>query len=219
MGLERVFSAEDMDFAVEIAAVAGQALERVRLAERERSVAIVLQNALLALDIRSTRVVVGAQYVSADSDLRVGGDWYDAIERDDGKVVVAVGDVVGSGLDAAATMGRLRSSLGITALQTSDPARILRYLTAHAEASPARCSATVAIVVHDGRRGRINYVAAGHPPGIVIRPGGSVDLLRGGRSWPLDIGFPEERAGPRRRPCSGRFGARALHRRRGRAAR
>ena len=86
---ERVFSAEDMDFAVEIAAVAGQALERVRLAERERSVAIALQNALLALDIRSHRVVVGAQYVSADSDLRVGGDWYDAIERDDGKVVVA----------------------------------------------------------------------------------------------------------------------------------
>ncbi len=192
---ERVFSAEDMDFAVEIAAVAGQALERVRLAERERSVAIALQNALLALDIRSTRVVVGAQYVSADSDLRVGGDWYDAIERDDGKVVVAVGDVVGSGLDAAATMGRLRSSLGITALQTSDPARILRYLDSYAERIPGAMLTTVAIVVHDGRRGRINYVAAGHPPGIVIRPGGSVDLLRGGRSWPLDIGFPEERAG------------------------
>ena len=89
----------------------------MRLAERERSVAFALQNALLALDIRSTHVVVRAQYVSADSDLRVGGDWYDAIDRDDGKVVVAVGDVVGSGLDAAATMGRLRSSLGITALR------------------------------------------------------------------------------------------------------
>jgi anti-sigma regulatory factor (Ser/Thr protein kinase) len=190
---ERTFSTDDMAFALEIANCSAQALERVRSAERERSVALALQNALLALDVRARDVVIGAQYMSADSDLRVGGDWYDAIERDDGKVVVAVGDVVGSGLDSAATMGRLRSSLAITGLQTSDPARILRYLDHYAGRIPGASMTTVAIVVQDGRRQRISYVSAGHPPAIVVKPGGVVDVLGGGRSWPLDIGVTDER--------------------------
>jgi serine phosphatase RsbU (regulator of sigma subunit)/anti-sigma regulatory factor (Ser/Thr protein kinase) len=190
---EREFSTDDMDFALEIASLSERALERVRAAERERSVALALQNSLLALDMRSRDVVVGAQYVSSDSDLRIGGDWYDAIERDDGKVVVAVGDVVGSGLDAAAAMGRLRSSLGITGLQTSDPARILRYLDHYAERIPGATATTVAIAVQDSRRQRVTYVSAGHPPVLVARPGGAVDVLGGGRSWPLDIGIADER--------------------------
>jgi serine phosphatase RsbU (regulator of sigma subunit)/anti-sigma regulatory factor (Ser/Thr protein kinase) len=190
---EREFSAEDMAFALEIAELTAETLERVRSAERDRSVALALQNALLALDMWSAHVVVGARYVSSDSDLRVGGDWYDAIERDDGKVVVAVGDVVGSGLDAAATMGRLRSSLGITALQTPDPARILRYLDHYAARVPGAIATTVAIAVHDGRRERVSYVSAGHPPALLARPGGAVDVLEGGRSWPLQIGFSGDR--------------------------
>ena len=190
---ERAFSDDDMAFALEISSCTAQALERVRSAERERSVALALQNALLALDVRSRDVVIGAQYLSSDTDLRVGGDWYDAIERDDGKVVVAVGDVVGSGLDSAATMGRLRSSLGITGLQTSDPARILRYLDHYAERIPGATATTVAIVVQDSRRQRLSYVSAGHPPAIVVRPGGAVEVLSGGRSWPLDIGVDHAR--------------------------
>jgi serine phosphatase RsbU (regulator of sigma subunit)/anti-sigma regulatory factor (Ser/Thr protein kinase) len=193
---ELQFTVDDMEFAERLAAVTSHAVARVQAVERERSLAVALQTALLTLDVRSLDVVVGARYLSADSALKIGGDWYDAIEREDGKVCIAVGDVVGNGLHAATTMGRLRSSLGITALQTTDPARALRYLDDYARHVPGATAATVCIAVHDPARQRLSYVSAGHPPAFLVTPTGRVHLLNGGRSWPLVVTSERERPLP-----------------------
>jgi serine phosphatase RsbU (regulator of sigma subunit)/anti-sigma regulatory factor (Ser/Thr protein kinase) len=190
------FGPTERVFAVEIAAVTEQAVDRVQAAAREASVADALQSAFLSLDVHSPAVVVDAVYRSADTDLQIGGDWYDAIERADGRVFVTVGDTVGSGLDATAAMGRLRSSSGVTALQTPDPARVLEYLDDYAGHVPGATAATVAIAVYEPRRHRLKYVCAGHPPPIVVRPTGAVELLWGARSWPLDLDLGRDRPPP-----------------------
>jgi anti-sigma regulatory factor (Ser/Thr protein kinase) len=182
-----VFGAVERALVERVAEVTSAAVNRVHDAARERSVAVSLQNAFLTLTVRSHQAVVSAQYRSSDRALQIGGDWYDAIERPDGRVFVTVGDTVGSGLDAAATMGRLRSSSAITALQTVDPARVLQYLDEYAAHVPGATMATVAIAVYEPARQRVRYVCAGHLPPMLVRPSGSVEPLWGGRSWPLDV--------------------------------
>ena len=103
--------------AAEIAAMAARTVQRLDLLDLERSIAQTLQLSLLALDVRSTDVLVRARYRAAEAAMEVGGDWYDAVELDDGRLAVAVGDVVGRGLPAAATMGQLRAALGVAAQQ------------------------------------------------------------------------------------------------------
>jgi anti-sigma regulatory factor (Ser/Thr protein kinase) len=187
------FGPVERSLADAIGDVTAQAVDRVHATARERSVAVALQDAFLSLTVHSSEAVVGARYSSADSALRIGGDWYDAIERPDGRVFVTVGDTVGSGLAAAATMGHLRSSSGVTALQTTDPARVLQYVDEYAAHVPGAMMATVAIAVYEPRRRRVRYVCAGHPPPILVKPTGSIELLWGARSWPLAVDLDGER--------------------------
>jgi serine phosphatase RsbU (regulator of sigma subunit)/anti-sigma regulatory factor (Ser/Thr protein kinase) len=190
------FGPIDQALAEAVGEVTAQAVDRVHAAARERSVAVALQDAFLTLAMHSSEAVVGARYRSADTALQIGGDWYDAIVRPDGRLFVAVGDTVGSGLSAAATMGRLRSSAGVTALQTTDPARVLQYLDEYAAHVPGATMATVAIAVYEPRRRRIRYVCAGHPPPVLVKPTGDVELLWGARSWPLDVEVGRVRPAP-----------------------
>jgi anti-sigma regulatory factor (Ser/Thr protein kinase) len=186
----------ERELAERVAEVTSAAVNRVHAGARERLVAVSLQNAFLTLGVQSREAVVGAQYRSSDRALQIGGDWYDAIERPDGRVFVTVGDTVGSGLDAAAAMGRLRSSSAITALQTVDPARVLEYLDAYAAHVPGATMATVAIAVYEPVRRRVKYVCAGHPPPMLVKPSGAVEPLWGARSWPLDVALDSRRPPP-----------------------
>jgi anti-sigma regulatory factor (Ser/Thr protein kinase) len=190
------FGPTERGFAEEVGAVTARAVSRVHAAARETSITDALQSAFLSLAVHSPAAVIDAVYRSADTDLQIGGDWYDAIERPDGRVFVTVGDTVGSGLDATAAMGRLRSSCGVTALQTPDPARVLEYLDDYAGHVPGATAATVAIAVYEPARHRVKYVSAGHPPPVVVRPNGVVELLWGARSWPLDLDFDRHRPAP-----------------------
>jgi len=187
------FGPEERGFAEVLGSVASRAVARVQAAARERSVADTLQAAFLSLDVHPGSVVVDAVYHSADSALQIGGDWYDAIERADGRFVVTDGDTVGNSLRATATMGRLRSSCGVSALQTADPARVLQSVDDYAGHVPGATSATMAIAVCEPARQRVRYVSAGHPPPALVRPDGSVELLWGARSWPLDLDVGEAR--------------------------
>jgi anti-sigma regulatory factor (Ser/Thr protein kinase) len=190
------FGSVERSLAEAIGNVTAQAVDRVHATARERSLAVALQEAFLSLTVHSSEAVVGARYRSADSALQIGGDWYDAIERPDGRVFVTVGDTVGSGLTAATTMGRLRSSSGVTALQTTDPARVLQYVDEYAAHVPGATMATVAIAVYEPQRRRVRYVCAGHPPPVLVKPTGSVELLWGARSWPLAVDLDGERPAP-----------------------
>lgn len=190
------FGPPERELAERVAEVTSAAVSRVHAGARERLVAVALQNAFLTLGVHSREAVVGAQYRSSDRALQIGGDWYDAIERPDGRVFVTVGDTVGSGLDAAAAMGRLRSSSAITALQTVDPARVLQYLDEYAAHVPGATMATVAIAVYEPARRRVKYVCAGHPPPMLVKPSGAVEPLWGARSWPLDVDVDSRRPPP-----------------------
>src|SRR6185369_15563664 len=94
-----------------------QALERARLQERSHDVALALQQSMLPSALLEVAGLdLTARYHPAVETLEVGGDWYDVIALPDGRVALAVGDVVGRGLGAATTMGQLRSALGALAL-------------------------------------------------------------------------------------------------------
>jgi PAS domain-containing protein/anti-sigma regulatory factor (Ser/Thr protein kinase) len=177
----------------DMAVVVARAIEQLELLELERSIARALQLGLLALDVRSTQAIVRARYQSSDATMEIGGDWYDAVELDDGRIAVAVGDVVGRGLSAATTMGQLRAALGVTAMQADDAADAITILDQYAKHVPGASCTTVAFAVIDPASATVSHASAGHPPPLLVTPDGTVKYLEGGRSWPLGIDTPRRR--------------------------
>jgi serine/threonine-protein kinase RsbW len=186
-GAARQLGQEELELAEELADRASMALENARLYELERETSRALQLSLLASrPIQTSLVTAAMRYVPATEELDVGGDWYDAIERPDGAIVIAAGDVVGRGLKAATTMGKLRSALGALALVVDDAGGMLDRLDSFAEQVEGAHFATVACVLIEPT-GRIHYSLAGHPPPLLIRPDGEAAYLEGGRGLPLGV--------------------------------
>ncbi len=188
------YDAETRVLLAEMATVVGRTAERLELLDLERSVARTLQLGLLALDVRSTHAIVRARYRAADATLEIGGDWYDAVELGDGRIAVAVGDVVGRGLAAATTMGQLRAALGVTALQAADAADAIGILDSYAKHVPGAYCATVAFAIVDPIDHLVTYASAGHVPPLLVTPDGTATYLSGGRSWPLSVDAAVRRA-------------------------
>lgn len=139
---------------------------------------------------------VAARYLPASDDEAAGGDWFDAVPREDGSVVVVVGDVVGHGDTAAVAMGQLRSVLRSQLLAGVGPAPALEFLDAFAATLPAAHAATVclALLTADGD---VEYCTAGHPPPLVLTGDGRSDrYLPPSGAGPLATGgrFPTARA-------------------------
>jgi len=98
-----------------------------------------------------------------------------------------VGDVVGKGVQAAATMGQLRNSLRAFASEHNDPGKVVRRLSRMVDALPEAPFATLAYLVLDATRRRCRYVVAGHPPPLLVTPSGTAAYLEEGRSLPLGV--------------------------------
>src|SRR5205807_1059861 len=109
-----------------------------------------------------------ARYVPAEGG-QVGGDWYDAFMLPDGRTAVAVGDVVGHGLRAAAVMSRLRNSLRAFAFEGHEPARVVELLNEMVHFLDSAEMATLIYGVLDARRRQLTVVNAGHLPAIIAR--------------------------------------------------
>jgi hypothetical protein len=108
---EHVVEPEDERLLATMTDLCAQALERARLYESEHRIALRLQRALLPdRVVQHPSVTIAARYEASSDTMEVGGDWYDTFELPDGRIGVAVGDVVGHGIEAAASMGRLRSA-------------------------------------------------------------------------------------------------------------
>lgn len=160
--------------------------ENAELYERERGVARTLQASLLAGDPpRDPRFSIAAHYVPAIDTLEVGGDWHDAIRLDDDRVAIVVGDVVGRGIDAAATMGQLRSAIRALAGTRLTPARLLDHLDTFVAQVESAWMATLVYAEVDLGHGHLRYACAGHLPPLLIQPGEPPCLLWEGRSTPL----------------------------------
>jgi serine phosphatase RsbU (regulator of sigma subunit) len=114
---------------------------------------------------------MAARYVPGEGT--VGGDWYDVFTLPSGELGVVIGDVTGSGLEAAVIMGRMRSALRAYALETSDPAEALARLDAKMQHFEPGCLATVLYAVFDPGMDRMRICLAGHYPPVIASPGQS----------------------------------------------
>jgi serine phosphatase RsbU (regulator of sigma subunit) len=128
--------------------------------------------------------------------LEIGGDWYDAFWLDEADTVgLVVGDVVGRGIAAAATMGQLRSAVRALASTGLGPGRLLDALDGYARRHGVGQMATLVYAELGLRSRSLRYACAGHPPAVVVSPGEPPGFMSGGRSVPLDAHFAS--AGPR----------------------
>ena len=112
---------------------------------------------------------MAARYVPRDGD--VGGDWYDVFSLPSGELCAVMGDVAGAGLQAAITMGRMRSALRAYALETVDPADVLRRLDSKMQHFESGAIATVIYAVFDQDLGHVRISSAGHLPPVIALPG------------------------------------------------
>jgi serine phosphatase RsbU (regulator of sigma subunit)/anti-sigma regulatory factor (Ser/Thr protein kinase)/anti-anti-sigma regulatory factor len=110
---------------------------------------------------------VAARYVLASDEQAAGGDWFDAVAREDGSVLLVVGDVVGHGQTAAVAMGQLRSVLLAQLRAGSGVVEAMTFLDGFAATVPSARHATVCIVRID-KSGDLQYCTAGHPPPLVL---------------------------------------------------
>ncbi|MCW2580199.1 MAG: Serine phosphatase RsbU, regulator of sigma subunit [Blastococcus sp.] len=159
-------------------------LDRAR-AQFLTEVAVTLQRAVLGPTVLPEGFAV--HYEPATGTLEVGGDWYDVVNLPDGCYGVVVGDVVGTGLSAAAVMGQLRSAGRALLLESRSPAHVLSALDRFAALIPGAVCSTVFCGVVDPRAGTLRYSSAGHPPAIVVDADGGSRLLEGACSLPLAV--------------------------------
>jgi serine/threonine-protein kinase RsbW len=171
--------------------------ELLRARRQEQETAQQLSRSLLSGTLPTAPgLEVEVAYRPAVSGLEVGGDWYDAFWLDDGKTIaLVVGDVVGRGIAAAATMGQLRSAVRALASMRPGPGRLLDRLDAFAERHGVGRMTTLICGELSLETRTLRYACAGHPPPVVLSPGEEPSFAWDGRSTPLDIRLAS--AGPR----------------------
>jgi GAF domain-containing protein/anti-sigma regulatory factor (Ser/Thr protein kinase) len=169
------------------AAQAAPAIDRARLfdaLDREHRSAVALQGSLLPDRLPNLAGIdAAARYLPARDE--VGGDWYDVIDLPGGHVGLAIGDVAGHGLRAAALMGQLRAGLRAYALEGHPPGETLKRLDRMLQTISGRGMATAAYAVVDPATGTLHYASAGHPPPVLIRGGEEAILLDVSAAPPL----------------------------------
>jgi PAS domain S-box-containing protein len=189
------FTENDLSFLTDLADRVGGALVAADVRRREHQASLHFQQALLPARLaHAPTVSVCGSYAPAAEMLEVGGDWYDSIELDDGRLLLAVGDVVGHGLEAAAEMGRLRAGLAALATGEHDPGRLLTALDHFASGPLGADFATVVCAVITPDTGEVSYASAGHPPILLIGPTGDIRWLDKATSAPLCSGTEQSRS-------------------------
>ena len=159
---------------------------RLEMQEEEHRVSLGLQRALLPESVlQHPEVAIAARYEARSQLLEVGGDWYDSFTLPGGLIAIAAGDVVGHGLEAAATMGKLRVATAALARHADGPGRLLSQLDDFTAGADGTEFATACFATFDPNSGELRFASAGHPPMLMIDAGGNPHWLTGGRSGPL----------------------------------
>ncbi|MFD0502195.1 PP2C family protein-serine/threonine phosphatase [Streptomyces chiangmaiensis] len=196
------FDADDVLLAQEIAARAAVCVDNARRYTRERNTSVALQKSLLPQVVpKQPAVEAATRYIPADFGVGVGGDWYDVIPLSGARVALVVGDVVGHGVHASATMGRLRAAVRALADIDLPPDELLTHLddvvirrqaetarTQGADAEVGEVVATCLYMVYDPISRGCTAARAGHPPPAVVRPGAGADYLDVPAGPPLGVG-------------------------------
>ncbi|MGW4042240.1 SpoIIE family protein phosphatase [Streptomyces sp. NPDC004721] len=189
------FQGEDASFAEELAARAAVCIDNARRYTREHAMAVALQRSLLPRALpEQDALEVAYRYLPAQGG--VGGDWFDAIALPGARVALVVGDVVGHGLHAAATMGRLRTAVHNFSALDLPPDELLGYLDELvtridqdvADGEQALTGATCLYAIYDPATGQATLARAGHPGPALVNPDGSVTFPEIPGSPPLGLG-------------------------------
>lgn len=171
------FDAEDLFFVEELGRRGGAAIENARSYERERRIAVSLQEASLPRTLpRFDRLHLSADYRPGKSEATIGGDWYDAFAIDGGRIVLTVGDVLGNGLRAAIVMTKLRQAMQAAAMLDADPNVILDVADKTLRLHDSDGYATALAAIYDPKAGALTFASAGHP-GPMLRTANGVEEL------------------------------------------
>ncbi|MEU9390242.1 SpoIIE family protein phosphatase [Streptomyces sp. NPDC048324] len=182
------FTEDDLLLARELASRAAVQIDNARWYQNARDTALTLQRSLLPSHPPVTGgLEVASRYQPAGATSEVGGDWFDVIPLDGGKTALVVGDVMGSGITAAATMGRLRTATNTLASLDLDPARLLEHLDRTTE-DLDHSIATCVYAVHDPELRQCRIANAGHLPPVRLREGHPPELLELPTGAPLGVG-------------------------------
>ncbi|MER6105749.1 SpoIIE family protein phosphatase [Streptomyces sp. NPDC001832] len=190
------FDEDDQSFAEEMVSRAAVSVDNARRYTREHELAVTLQRSLLPRDLPQQNALdVAHRYLPARAE--VGGDWFDVIPLSGARVALVVGDVVGHGLHAAATMGRLRTSIHNFSALDFAPDELLGHLDelvdridrdeaagGGAEITGAACL----YAIYDGVSGNCSVARAGHPGPVLVLPDGTVEVPEVPIGLPLGIG-------------------------------
>ena len=180
-GSSRTYDDDDLVTAADLARRAALTVDNARLYQREHDVAEQLQRSLLPSLPEVSGLDRWARYLPGSTAAQVGGDWYDLFRLPDGPLGIAIGDVMGHDMAAAASMGQLRSVLQSYAWQGSDPAVVLDRLDQLVQgldmAQLATCAYGRLDLPTDDAPGRLRLANAGHLPPALRSPDGSVQLI------------------------------------------
>ncbi|MFF5916811.1 SpoIIE family protein phosphatase [Streptomyces flavochromogenes] len=198
------FGEEDLSFAEELAARAAVAIDNARRFTREHAMAVTLQRSLLPRVLPDQSAVdVAYRYLPAKAG--VGGDWFDVIPLPGARVALVVGDVVGHGLHAAATMGRLRTAVHNFSTLDVPPDELLGHLdelTARIDDRESEgpdgegrrreegiTGATCLYAIYDPASGACTVASAGHPGPALVGADGRVEFPELAPGLPLGLGL------------------------------
>jgi sodium/proline symporter len=201
------FEEDDVRLAEELVSRAAVSVDNARRFTRERTAARSMQRYLLPQEVTGGSALdVASWYCPADAPTGVGGDWFDVIPLSGARVALVVGDVVGHGINSAATMGRLRTAVRTLANLDLPPDELLAHLddlviglmespggdeAAAAEnesVSAAMLGATCLYAVYDPVTGLCSMARAGHLPPVIVGPDGAVEFLDLPAGPPLGLG-------------------------------
>ncbi|HZG04809.1 MAG TPA: SpoIIE family protein phosphatase [Streptomyces sp.] len=197
------FDDEDLSLAEELVARAAVAVDNARRYAREHAMAATLQRSLLPRALPGQDALeLAHRYLPAQSG--VGGDWFDVIPLSGGRVALVVGDVVGHGLHAAATMGRLRTAVHNFSALDLPPDEIIGHLdelvsrsdqeegagSGALDGTNGMMGATCLYAIYDPVSRSCVLARAGHPPPALVHPDGSVEFPDIPVGAPLGLGGP-----------------------------
>ncbi|GGV96118.1 histidine kinase [Streptomyces gelaticus] len=195
-GESEPFDDDDVSFAEELAARAAIAVDNARRYTREHALAVTLQRSLLPRALPEQNALeIAHRYLPAYEG--VGGDWFDVIPLPGARVALVVGDVVGHGLHAAATMGRLRTSVHNFSSLDPTPDELLGHLDElvaridreeAGEGGVEIAGATCLYAIYDAVSGNCTVALAGHPAPVMVLPDGAVECPAVPTGLPLGIG-------------------------------